>query len=330
MSAILHHGHGHDLAVGEDRGRKTLLLALVLTSVYMVVEILGGWLFNSLALLADGAHMLSDAFALGIAWFASHVGQRSANDTHTFGFRRGEILAALVNGLLLWGMVAFIAYEAFYRLREPSQVEGVGMFVTATIGLCLNIVILIILARDRHSTLNLRGAFLHVLSDTLGSIGAIAAALAILLAGLHWFDALVSLLICALIIYSTIDLLREATHILMEGVPSHLDTREIERALHGLQGVCCVYDLHIWSIASDQPALSAHVVLKDSNIDRQALLNQIDGLLKERFLIRHSTVQLESNHDLRVYHDGLRCRVGTECRGDKEKNTNIGHYSCQQ
>ncbi len=186
----------------------------------MLVEIIGGWVFNSLALLADGGHMLSDTLALGMAWFASRLGQRSANDTHTFGFRRSEILAAFLNGLLLWVMVVFIAYEAFERLADPQQVQGLGMLITAAIGLGINVLLILVLANARHETLNLKGAFLHVLSDTLGSIGAVAAAIAIMTAGWYWFDSLISLCICALIVYSTIGLLRESTHILMEGAPS--------------------------------------------------------------------------------------------------------------
>lgn len=285
----------------------------------MVVEVVGGWLFNSLALLADGGHMLSDTLALAMAWFASRMGQRSANDTHTFGFRRVEILAAFINGLLLWVMVAFIAYEAFNRFSSPQEIQGLGLLVTASIGLGVNLLLILVLARDRHETLNLRGAFLHVLSDTFGSVGAVAAAIAVMMAGLFWVDSLISLFICALIIYSTVSLLREATRILMEGVPSHLDIREIELAMHRLQGVCCVYDLHIWSIASDQAALSAHVVLSDGNLDRQALLNQINRLLQKRFLISHSTIQLESGHDLKTHNGDHRCRVGTACRLENRK-----------
>ncbi len=285
----------------------------------MLVEIVGGWLFNSLALLADGGHMFSDTLALGMAWFAARLGQRSANDTHTFGFRRSEILAAFLNGMLLWVMAAFIGYEALERLADPKQVQGLGMLITASIGLGVNVLLMLVLARDRHETLNLRGAFLHVLSDTLGSVGTLAAALAIITAGWYWFDSLISLFICALIVYSTIGLLRESTRILMEGAPSHVDVGEIERALHGLHGVCCVYDLHVWSIATDQAALSAHVVMKDADLDRQTLLSDINRLLRERFLISHSTVQLESSHDLKAHNGEHPCRSGTACRLDHGK-----------
>lgn len=317
MSLFFQHDHSH--AASEDRGSQKLFLALLLTSSYMLVEIAGGWLFNSLALLADGGHMLSDALALVMAWFASRIARRAANDTHTFGFRRGEILAAFLNGLLLWGMVVFIAYEAFERIDNPKQIQGLGMLVTASIGLGVNLLLLLVLAKDQHETLNLRGAFLHVLADTLGSVAAVSAAVVIMTAGAYWLDSLVSLFICALIIYSTIGLLRESIHILMEGAPSHLDVREIERAIHELQGVCCVYDLHIWSIATGQAALSAHVVLTDANLERQSLLNEINGLLRERFLISHSTVQLESTHDLKVHDDDPQCRVGTECTPNNRK-----------
>jgi|UniRef100_A0A7C4ATQ4 cobalt-zinc-cadmium efflux system protein len=318
MSAFSSHDHAK--AGNKDRGSKRLFFAFLLTGGFMLVEIVGGWLFNSLALLADGGHMLTDALALGMAWVASRLGQRSASDTHTFGFRRSEILAAFLNGLLLWVMVAFIAYEALERLADPKQVQGLGMLITASIGLAVNVLLILVLAKDRHETLNLRGAFLHVLSDTLGSVGAVAAAIAIMTAGWYWFDSLISLVICALIVYSTIGLLRESTHILMEGAPSRIDVKEIEQAIHELRGVCCVYDLHVWSIATDQAALSAHVVMRDSNLDRQTLLNDINRLLRERFLISHSTVQLESSHDLKAQNGDHPCRSGTACRLDDEES----------
>lgn len=297
----------------DSSGRDRLRLALVLTAGFAAVEAAGGFLFNSLALLADSGHMVSDTVALGVALFAARVSRFKPNDNHTFGFRRGEVLAALFNGLLLWGIVVFIMYEAVLRLSDPKPVQGLGMVATAAAGLLVNVIIVTVLYRDRHLTLNMRGAFLHVVSDTLGSLGAVSAGILILMTHLYWIDTLVSLFICILILYSSWGLVRESFHVLMEAVPPHVSIRAIEDEIQGLNGVCCVYDLHVWSITTNQVALSAHVVLEGSHLEGQKLLVKISDLLLERHGISHSTIQLESSHDMKSLDALTTCREGTGC-----------------
>jgi cobalt-zinc-cadmium efflux system protein len=307
-----HHGHEHDLT---SRGETRLTVALILTATYMVVEVLGGIFFNSLALLADAGHMVSDAMALALAWFAIRLGKRSPTDRHTYGFKRTEILAALVNGVALWVIVAVIFYEAVMRLMRPAEVAGLGMLVVASVGLTINLIMAAILFGSRDENLNLKGAFLHVISDALGSLGAIVAALIIMGTGAYWSDPLVSILIGILILYSSWGLIRESVNVLMEGVPAGVDIQEIEQALVQHQGVCCLYDLHVWTIGSNSTALSAHVVLARPDEDRSELLRGLERLLHDRFSISHTTIQLETTHEMRPSADARVCRAGTACNG---------------
>ncbi len=254
----MEHAHHHIHAEpGSENSRRRLAIALFLTAGYMVVEAVGGYLFNSLALLADSGHMLSDVMALGLSWLALQIGQRSPTDRHTFGFNRTEILAALMNGVALWVIVAFLFYEAGRRFFHPPQVEGAGMLIVASAGLAVNFLIAALLFRSRRDNLNIRSAFIHVIADALGSAGAILAALVILATGLNWVDPLVSVLIGFLILFSSWELLKESVHILMEGVPTGMQIRDIEETLLEQDCVCCVYDLHVWSITSNRHALSA-------------------------------------------------------------------------
>lgn len=187
------------------------------------------------------------------------------------------------------------------------------MLIIASVGLAVNIIMAAMLFGSRHENLNVKGAFLHVVSDGLGSVGAIVAAVAIILSGLYWVDPLVSVLIGCLVLYSSWGLVRESVHILMEGVPLELNIRDIEDSIVGLDGVCCVYDLHVWSITTHRHALSAHVVLSDPEYDRNLLLRELSELLRTQFSIDHSTVQIESGHEMRPDPEGLRCRAGTAC-----------------
>ena len=304
----LHH-HGHGRATSQNR----LGIALWLTAGYMLVEAVGGLVFNSLALLADAGHMLSDVMALGFAWLAIGIGNRSANDRLTFGFKRTEVLVALFNGLALWAIVAVIFYEAALRLSAPGPVEGSGLLVIALVGLALNLAVAVILFSGRDQDLNLRGAFLHAAADALGATGAIVAGVVIVLTGRYWVDPLVSLFIGMLVLYSSWGLVRESVHILMEGVPSDLDIRDIETSMMEHEGVCCVYDLHIWSISTGHNALSAHVVMSDPGQDRDALLAGLRELVHNRFRIDHTTIQLETTHDMRSPDSDVFCREGTTC-----------------
>lgn len=302
------HDHTHEHSGSQRR----LVIASGITASYMVIEVVGGIAFNSLALLADAGHMLSDAMALGLSWLAIEIGRRSPTDRHTYGFRRTEILAALVNGLTLWAIVAMIFYEAAHRFYNPPQVQGLGMMIVAAIGLAVNLLMAGLLYKGSRETLNVKGAFLHVISDALGSVGAIVAAAIILLTGFNWVDPLVSVLIGLLILYSSWGLVKESVNILLEGVPAEVDLAEVEKTIVAQNGICCVYDLHVWSITSNRHALSAHVVLSDG-AERENVLKQVNILLMKRFRIDHTTIQIETTHDLRHENHGFACRTGT-CR----------------
>jgi len=306
------HSHEKELTSG---GETRLVVAFFLTAGYMLVEVVGGILFNSLALLADAGHMISDAIALALAWFALRVGKRSPTDRHTYGFKRIEILAALVNGLALWIIVGMIFYEAVQRFVNPAEVAGLGMLVVASVGLGVNLLMAGILFGTREENLNLKGAFLHVVSDALGSGGAMVAAIIILLTGAYWSDPLVSILIGVLILYSSWGLVKGSVSVLMESVPPAVDIKEIEHAMVNCVGVCCVYDLHVWTIGSNRTALSAHVVSTQSQGNRSELLRGLEGILRERFDIAHTTIQIEDTHEGRPDSDSLVCRGGTTCNG---------------
>jgi cobalt-zinc-cadmium efflux system protein len=310
MEQTHHHIHAEP---GSENSRRRLVIALFLTAGYMVVEAVGGYLFNSLALLADSGHMLSDVMALGLSWLALHIGQRSPTDRHTFGFKRTEILAALMNGVALWAIVALLFYEAGRRFFHPPHVEGAGMLIVASAGLAVNFLIAALLFRARRENLNIRSAFIHVIADALGSAGAILAAIVILATGLNWVDPLVSVLIGFLILFSSWELLKESVHILMEGVPAGLQIRDIEQTLLEQESVCCVYDLHVWSITSNRHALSAHVVLSDLTEDRNQVLKRLNAVLVDKFHIDHTTIQIETSHEMRNEAEGITCRAGTSC-----------------
>lgn len=306
------HTHNHDHSHGH--GVETRLgFVLFVTAGYMVVEIVGGILFNSLALLADAGHMLSDVMAQGLAYAALIIGRRSPTDRHTFGFKRTEILAALWNGLALWAIVALILYEAAHRAWNPGKVAGEGMLLVAGIGLLVNLLLAGLLFREREYNLNVKGVFLHVLSDALGSVGAMVAAVIILLTGYYIADPIVSVFIGVLILYSSWGLIKDSVHILMEGVPAGIEIADVESAMLEQAGVCCIHDLHVWTIGSDRTALSAHVVLSDPERDSDMVLSNLNRVLQDTFHIDHTTIQIESTHDVVATRSGMICRPGTAC-----------------
>lgn len=294
------HDHGHAHA---PRGRG-LLIALGITLAYAVVEAVGGLWFDSLALLSDAGHMLSDALALGIAAFAAWLGARPAGRRHSYGFARAEVVAAFVNGLALLLVVIFIAVEAVGRLLDPRPVGGLGVMIVASIGLVLNLVVAFIIGRESHD-LNTRAALLHVIGDLVGSVAAVTAGAVIYFTGWQPVDPLLSLVIGVLILVSTIRLVREALHVLMEGVPAGLRLEDVTSALKELEGVRAVHDLHVWTISSGHAALSAHVQLDD--LSRwPALLESARRMLQTRFDVRHVTLQPELTGGINA---GLRARV---------------------
>jgi cobalt-zinc-cadmium efflux system protein len=274
-----------------SKHRKRLTLALALSAVYLVAEIAGGLLANSLALLADAGHMLTDVAALGLSLFAIWAAQRPATPRRTYGFHRMEILAALVNGATLIAIAVLIFAEAYRRWASPPQVRGGLMLAVACGGLAVNLASLLILRGGREESLNVRGAWLHVATDTLGSVQAIAAGIVISTLGWNWADPLASVLIGLLVIVSSWALLRESVEVLMEGVPAHLQLDEVAEVVAGVPGVTAVHDLHVWTITSGFVALSAHVVV-DPECPEDVLW-RIRSAIHDRFGIQHSTIQVE-------------------------------------
>jgi len=290
--------HGHSHAHGghhhgrSDGNRRRLALTLVLSAAYMVAELAGGLVTGSLALLADAGHMLSDAVALLLSLIALWIAQRPPTPKRTWGFQRTEILAALANGAALVGISIFVLFEAVSRFRHPRPIEAPLMMGIAIGGLAINLIALRILSGGKSDNLNVRGAWLHVLTDALGSVQAIAAGALIWALGWTWADPLASVLISLLVVYSAWDLLRETLGVLMEGAPGHIDVDEVRDTLCCLPGVLEVHDLHIWTITSGLESLSVHVVVGDeaSHCD---MLTQVRATLHDRFGIDHLTVQIE-------------------------------------
>lgn len=274
------------------RNKNRLALTLVLVVGYMVAEVVGGWLANSLALLADAGHMFSDAAALALSLFALWIAQRPPTPQHTYGYYRAEILAALANGAILGVISVFVFVEAFQRLTEPPEVQGSLMLGIALGGLAVNLAGLWILNTGKAESLNIRGAWLHILMDALGSVAVIVAAGLIWAFGWHWADPAFSLLIGLLVIYSSWTLLKEAVAVLMEGTPGHIDIDQVRAVMAAVPGVREVHDLHIWTITSGMESLSGHAVI-DEAISPQALLHTLRKLLYERFGIDHITIQIE-------------------------------------
>ena len=282
-------GHAHG---GRGANRKRLAITLVLVSVYMVAEVIGGLVTNSLALLADAGHMLSDAGALALSLFAMWIAERPPTPKHSYGYYRTEILAALVNGATLVAISIFIFVEAWERFREPPEVQGALMMGIATGGLVVNLLGLWLLNAGRGESLNVHGAWLHVLTDALGSVGAILGGFLIWIFGWGWADPAVSVLIGLLVIFSSWNLIRKTVAVLMESAPAGLDVDRVRDTMAGVPAVTAVHDLHVWSITSGVVSLSAHVCVAEGT-DRDAVLAAVRGLLQEAFDIDHCTIQVE-------------------------------------
>lgn len=263
-----------------------------LTGGYTVAELVGGYLANSLALLSDAGHMFSDVAALGLSWLALRFASRPATGRKTYGLQRLEILAALINGVTLIALSIFIVVEAWHRFLVREEVRGDLLMLVSTGGLVVNLLAAWMLSRGGEESLNLRGAFLHVLGDMLGSLAAIGAGALILWKEWYWADPLFSLLISGLIVINSWRLVAEAVHILLEGTPSHIDARAVEQALREVGGVQGIHDLHIWTITSGRHAVTAHVVIREPSENRR-ILREIQEMLATRFGLTHSTIQVE-------------------------------------
>jgi cobalt-zinc-cadmium efflux system protein len=275
-----------------DHDRRQLTLALELTGAYCVVEFIGGWFTNSLALLSDAGHMLSDVTAMGLSLFAAYISTLPVTSQKTFGYYRAEILVAFLNGLALWLVAGIIFREAYYRFFAPPAVQGQGMILIAGVGLLVNLLTAWMLHGAHDTNLNLRGVFLHVLSDALGSVGAIIAGALILWTRWYWADPVTSIVIGFLILFSSFSLVRESVDILMQATPRHLNLAEVQQTLESVTGVARVHDLHVWTLTSGLFTLTAHVVVNGAH-NPHALLNALEQVIQERFSIDHTTIQLE-------------------------------------
>lgn len=273
--------------------KRSLTSALVITAAIMIIEAAGGILSRSLALLADAGHMLTDVAALGLSLFAFWLSSRPKTFSRTFGWRRFEIFAAFFNGLALWAIAGVIGYEAFKRLTAPPQIKSGLMIIVAAIGLAANGAVGAILYRGRTWSLNVRGAFLHVLADALGSVGVLAAGLLIRITGSYSWDPIVSAGVCLLILWSSGRLVRDSFHVLMEGAPAHLNVSEIQGALSKVPGVIEVHDLHVWTITSGFVSLSAHLKIP-RGLDIQEVIRKAQQAVSSRFNVIHTTFQPET------------------------------------
>lgn len=286
------HGHSHEESIG-----RALWLAFGLNAFFLLVEFVGGLLTGSLALLSDAGHMLSDVGALGLAGVAARLARRRPSKRRTYGYGRAEVLAALINGLTLWLIVGAIFLEAGKRLIDPPEVQSVPMLIVASLGLGVNIASALVLFRHRGEDMNIRGAFLHLVADSLSSVGVIIAG--VLMWRLNWFfvDPLASFLIGILILVASWELVRESIHVLLEGSPRHLDSEEVRAKLERIDGVESCHDLHIWLIGSGEPILTAHLDAV-ADADRTRILNEATAMLSEGYDITHVTLQIEKgiNH----------------------------------
>lgn len=301
-----HHGHAH----GHTANKRVLRVSLLVIGSFMLAEIIGGYLTNSLALLSDAGHMFSDALSLGISLLAMKLGERAASRQKTFGYKRFEILAAAFNGITLLAIALLIAYEAAGRFISPPPIATAGMLAVSFTGLLVNIWVAWYMLKnsDTEDNLNMKSAYLHVLGDLLGSLGAVAAALLMMLFGWQWADPLASVLVAALIARSGWGVAAKAVHILMEGTPPEVDLDKLSALIGETEGVDSVHDLHVWTISNGLHALSCHIVV-DGNIsvaEAERIVHEVEHLLA-RQNISHTTVQTESR--AHGHNGGLLCSM---------------------
>ncbi|MGJ9458592.1 cation diffusion facilitator family transporter [Oceanobacillus sp. CF4.6] len=286
------HNHGHHHHTNNTR---VLFWSFIFIFTFMIIEVIGGIMTNSLALLSDAGHMLSDAAALGLSLLAFKIGEKKATGNKTFGYRRFEIIAAFINGITLIIISLYIFYEAFHRFANPPNVSG-NMMIIAFIGLCINIVVAWMLMRgDSKENLNIRSALLHVFGDLLGSVGALIAGLLIILFGWNIADPIASVIVALLIVISGYRITKDSLHILMEGKPQNVNMDSMIKILATIEGVEDVHDVHIWSITSEFSSMSCHLVVNGS-INRDELLTRANKLIKTQFDISHCTIQMEGIH----------------------------------
>lgn len=277
--------------------RRALKITFGLTFTYFIVEVVGGLLTGSLALLADAAHMLTDVGGLGLALFAMWISQRPATPAKSYGYYRVEILAALINAVVLFLVSFYILYEAYQRFLDPPEVASLPMLAVAVVGLAVNLVGIWNLRAGSRESLNVQGAFLEVVSDMLGSVGVIAAGLIMYFTGWYYADPIFSALIGVFILPRTWGLLKQAVNVLLEGAPAHINLKALEETMLAVPGVAAVHDLHVWTITSGMESLSGHVVLANERSlqDSQDIIEVLNTLLKDKFGIDHTTIQVETS-----------------------------------
>ncbi len=280
------------MGLNRETSARSLRQALLITASFMVVEFIGGWWTNSLALMADAGHMLTDAAALGLCLFAIWFVRRPATPERTYGYFRVEILAALINGVALVGIALAVMYESYQRFLMPQQVKGTEMLLIGALGLAANLASAHVLHSSHLDDLNVRAALLHVLGDILGSVAVIVAALAIRFGGVYWADPAVSAFVSLLILASAWKLVRDSVSILLEGTPSHVNVAEMKQELSRVPGVEAVHDLHVWTLTSGVHVMTCHAVVGDER-RRNEVLSRLSELSRERFNVRHTTIQIE-------------------------------------
>lgn len=292
------HDHSHGLSTGAGEGHaRQLRLALALTAGFLVVELVAAWLTRSLALLSDAAHMFTDVAALAIALAAIQIGRRPADSKRTFGYYRFEILAAAANAIMLFVVAIYIGWEAWQRFKTPAEVESIPMMVVAAIGLVVNLVAMRLLRAGSEESLNVRGAYLEVLGDMVGSAGVIVGGALIWSTGWSWVDTVVAIGIALWVLPRTWTLLREAVNVLLQGVPAGIELSRVEELLLGFEGIRAVHALHVWSVSSGRHVMSAHLVVEPRLLNDPDVLMRINQALEHRFGLTHTTVQLESTEN---------------------------------
>ena len=300
MSADHDHSHDHDAGHSHVpsviKYERPLWIAFGLTLFFLFVEVAGGILTNSLALLSDAAHMMTDVIALGVSLFAVRLARKPADAKRTYGYARMEAIGAMINGGLLFLVAGYILWEAVGRFREPPHVASTGMLVVAGLGLVVNLISMQLLRAGAGDSLNMKGAYLEVWSDMLGSVGVILGALAIRFTGWTVIDPIIAVLIGLWVLPRTWVLLRQAGHVLMQGVPAGVDLDAVRDAMQAQPGVAAVHDLHVWALGSREPILTAHVLLANDAADTDGIRIAMAEMLHERFDIDHATLQLEGRH----------------------------------
>ena len=279
----------------QGQGERPLWIALILTSAFLIAEVIGGILTNSLALISDAAHMFTDSAALAVSLAAIRIGRRPADGKRTFGYYRFEILAAAFNAILLFLVAMYIIYEAYQRLSKPAEIESMTMLAVAALGLVVNLISMRLLTKDKDESLNIKGAYLEVWSDMLGSIGVIVGAVVIKLTGWSWVDSVIAVAIGLWVLPRTWTLLKESVNVLLEGVPEGLGVDDIKKVLLAVDGIFNVHELHVWSISSGKASLTVHLASTHPPERWPLLTDEIRRLLGEKFSIFHATIQLENS-----------------------------------